>query len=149
MKFAYYDDYLKWSNETEKRTDLTAEEKEQLIVSVYAENGGICGMSLLAAENKMQPKAAEIIDRLNELAAEKEDLGYYIIECVVDQREDEGLPPFTPEELAEAAAECDRKADIVTAIEAQMDDLQEDYYLLTGKFPHYYEATNRYGENWR
>ena len=50
MKFAYYNDYLKWSNETEKRTDLTAEEKEQLIVSVYAENGGICGMSLLKPE---------------------------------------------------------------------------------------------------
>ena len=97
----------------------------------------------------MKSTTAEIIDRLNELAAEIEDLGDYIIDCVVDQREDEGLPPFTPEEYAEAAAECDRKADIVTAIEAQMDDLREDYYLLTGKLPHYYDATNRYGENWR
>ena len=50
MKFAYYDDFLKWSNDIEKRPDLTAEEKELLIVSVYAENGGICGMSLLKPE---------------------------------------------------------------------------------------------------
>lgn len=92
--------------------------------------------------------ADEIIDALNECAAEIEDAGEYILECVIDIREDDGLPPFTPEELEHAKADCDRIAAKVTALEAKMDDLLRQYYALEGKSPHYYEATNRYGINW-
>ena len=92
--------------------------------------------------------ADEIIDALNECAAEIEDAGEYILECVIDIREDDGLPPFTPEELETAKADCDRIAEKVTALEAKMDDLRRQYFALEGKAPHYYEATNRYGINW-
>ena len=90
----------------------------------------------------------EIIDALNECAADKEDAGEWIIDCVIDQREEDGLPPFTPEELATAEAECDRIADIVIAISEKMESLRLDYILLTGKDPHYNEATNRYSIAW-
>lgn len=89
----------------------------------------------------------EIIDALNECAAEIEDAGDWIIDCVIDMREEDGLPPFTPEELKRAEAECDKNAEKVSAIEEKMDALREDYFGLTGKYPHYYEATNRYGVN--
>ena len=77
----------------------------------------------------------EIIDRLNELESARNDVGEYIIECVMDTREDEGLPPFTPEELKEAEEECDRNADILQRIEDEQHGLMEEYFLLTGKSP--------------
>ena len=86
----------------------------------------------------------EIIDALNECAAEIEDAGEWIIDCVIDQREDDGLPPFTPEELAEAQAECDRVSEKVTALYDRIQELIGEYHILTGKIPYYYEATNRY-----
>ena len=41
-------------------------------------------------------KPNEIIDELNNLLRELEDVGETIIDCVIDAREDEGLPPMTP-----------------------------------------------------
>lgn len=86
----------------------------------------------------------EIIDALNECATEIEDAGEWIIDCVIDRREEEGLPPFTPEELAAAEAECSRVGETVSAIEGRISDLCLDYLCLTGKYPHYDEAINRY-----
>lgn len=90
----------------------------------------------------------EIIDALNECAAEIEDAGEWIIDCVIDQREEDGLPPFTPEELAAAEAECGRVGETVSAIEDRISDLRIDYFALTGKYPHYNEATSRYSIAW-
>lgn len=91
----------------------------------------------------------DIIDELNELCAEKENAGEYIIDCVVDQRADDGLPPFTPEELAAAEAECGRVLSVVKAIVEKIDALREKYYELDGKYPYFYEAIDRYGIRWR
>lgn len=91
----------------------------------------------------------EIVDALNECAAEIEDAGEWIIDCVIDARADEGLPPFTPEELEAATAECDRIGNKVQEIENRMDDLRLQYFELCGKGPHYYDATNRYAINWK
>lgn len=90
----------------------------------------------------------DIINALNECACEIENAGEYIIDCVIDQREADGIPPFTPGELDEAKAECDRIGEKVAAIEKKMQDLKTDYFMLTGKYPHYFEATNRYGIEW-
>lgn len=89
-------------------------------------------------------QAENIIDKLNQCAAEIEDAGETFIECVIDARADEGLPPFTAEELATAKAECDRNADTVTDLEAEMDSLRLDYFGITGSWPHYSDFTNRY-----
>ena len=89
----------------------------------------------------------EIIDELNELAFERENTGDYILAVVVDSREDEGLPPFTPEELDAARKECDENCDKVNAIEKAMDKLLEEYRSITGKSPHYNELTDRFSIN--
>ena len=92
---------------------------------------------------------SSIIDDLNECAAEMEDAGEWNIECVIDQRADEGLPPFTPEELAKARADCDRVADIVQNLEQKMDDLLSAYYDIAGRPPYYSEIVNRYSIDFR
>ena len=89
----------------------------------------------------------EIIDELNELAFERENVGEHILAVVVDSREDEGLPPFTPEELDAARKECDANCDKVTAIEKAMDELCEEYRSITGKSPYYNEWTDRFSVN--
>lgn len=90
----------------------------------------------------------EIIDALNECASEIEDAGEWNIEVVTDALEDEGLPPFTPEELAAATEECDRIFDKVKSISDRMDELQAEYRSITGKSPHYHSTTNRYAIAW-
>ena len=77
----------------------------------------------------------EIIEELNNLCAEEEDIGETFIDVVIDAREDEGLPPFTPDELAKAKKTCDENADKMIALESREHELQNEYFLLTGKYP--------------
>ena len=90
----------------------------------------------------------EILDAMNDLEAELEDLGPTFIDLVIDSREDDGLPPLTPEELASAQSECDANADRATAIESAIDDLRLNFFELVGKFPHWSETVRRYSYPW-
>lgn len=77
----------------------------------------------------------DILRELELLSQEFDELGPTFIRVVVDSREDDGLPPFTPEELAAAKAECDRNADEANRIEQRMDELQEEFFAITGRYP--------------
>ena len=85
---------------------------------------------------------------INTSTAERENVGEHILAVVVDSREDEGLTPFTPEELDAVRKKCDENCDKVTAIEKAMDDLCEEYRSITGKSPHYNSLTDRFSVNW-
>lgn len=92
-------------------------------------------------------KPNEIIDEMNDLLRELEDVGETIIDCVIDAREDEGLPPMTPEEYALAVEECDRNAEKANAIDQRISDLRIDYKTETGEWPHYIDfPISRYSQ---
>lgn len=88
----------------------------------------------------------EIIGELNELSAEYDDIGETFIECVIDMREDEGLPPFTEEELSFAQALCDENAEKANHIDNKMAELMTEYFIITGKYPVSYGFPLRYRE---
>ena len=77
----------------------------------------------------------EIIEQLNELCREYDDIGETFIDVVIDAREDEGLPPLTPKELVEVQKRCDENADKAIAVESKIHELQNEYFILTGKYP--------------
>ena len=85
-------------------------------------------------------KPREIVDKLNELLREEEDIGETVIDCVVDTREEEGLPPFTPEELLAAEAECDENGKKSDEIWSKINDLRFEYEWQTGKRPIYVDG---------
>ena len=97
-------------------------------------------------------RLSAIIGEMNDLCAEKEEIeGYCYIDCVIDDREDEGLPPFTPEELKAAEEECDRRLADVMAIEEKIDKLDDEYREIAHKYgfsvyPKYNGWINRYQE---
>ena len=114
---------------------------EEIVYHVQWHGGTIDGAIdkyIAIAKEPHTMNAQQIIDRLNEISAELDDVGESIIDCVVDTRADDGLPPFTPEELAEAEAECNRNAETEVALWTENHCLQEDYFLLTGKYPRLY-----------
>lgn len=88
--------------------------------------------------------ANEIIDDMNDVLADIEDAGETFIDVLVDAREDEGLPPYTPEQIDILQKQCDENADKVTALEHRLDDLRYEYLDAFGKFPHYIAGWNRY-----
>lgn len=90
----------------------------------------------------------EIVDRINEIRTEIDDAGETFIELVIDEREDNDLPPFTPDELEAAKKECDKAAEIVQALEREEIELHEEYYDLAGCSPHYYEVSGTVARNW-
>ena len=89
-----------------------------------------------------------IIDELNQCRADMEDVGETFIDLVIDEREDEGLPPFTPVELEEAKRKCDEAADAANALDNRMEELREEYFDMTGKYPHYCSGIDRYEHPW-
>lgn len=82
----------------------------------------------------------QIINELNDLLRELDDVGETIIDCIVDCRADEGLPPLTPEEYAAAEAECDANAERAEAIWDSIHALQGEYYELVGEYPIYIDS---------
>lgn len=80
---------------------------------------------------------AQIINELNDLLRELDDVGETIIDCVVDSREDNDLPPLTPEEYSAAAAECAANAEKAEAIWDRIHGLQDEYDNLVGEYPIY------------
>lgn len=90
----------------------------------------------------------EIVDRINEIKAEIEDAGDTFIELVIDVREDNNLPPFTPEELEATKKQCDKAAEIVQALETEERELIDEYYILAGCTPHNYDLTETVARNW-
>ena len=102
----------------------------------------------LNAYSQINKRLDEIIDELNDIERDIEYAGEYIIDVVIDMREDEGLPPFSPEELAAATAECDRIGDKVQALEDRQRELMQEYFDLVGCAPHYYGLTARFARSW-
>lgn len=90
----------------------------------------------------------EIVDRINEIKNEIEDAGETFIELVIDVREDNDLPPFTLEELEAAKKQCNKAAEIDQALEAEERELIDEYYILAGRAPHYYDLTGTVARNW-
>lgn len=80
---------------------------------------------------------SEIIDELNCLCRELDAVDCDIIEAVVDAREDEGLPPFTPEEYAEAEKQCDENGQLKESLWDKIHALCNEYNIMTGKWPVY------------
>ena len=99
-------------------------------------------------------RLSEIIDEMNDLCADSEEIERYCyIDCIIDDREDEGLPPFTPEELKAAEEECDRRLAEVMAIEEKIDKLDYEYREIADKYgfstyPKYNSWSQRYDEGW-
>ena len=91
-------------------------------------------------------KSHEIIKKLNELFTEKEEVGETEIECLIDYRTENGLPPFTPEELAEAEKTCKENRQRGEELINAMEDLCYKYHDLTGNWP----VKNEFGyrERW-
>jgi len=85
-------------------------------------------------------KPYEIINALNELLHELDDLGETVIDCVIDAREEDGLPPFTPEELSAAEAECDRNGQKSDEIWDKINELRYEYQEQTGESPVYVDS---------
>ena len=92
-------------------------------------------------------KKSEIIERLNELCTLQEDYGGAIFpEMVLEDREDEGLPPPTESELREIEKTCKENYDIYCKYGDEINKLEHEYEELFDYRPYYNGFMNRYEE---
>lgn len=86
----------------------------------------------------------EIADRINELYAMDEELGHIFIEMALEDREDNGLPAPTDEELRQMQRECDENLAKSKAYTDEIESLISEYYAEHGESPVVYcSGTNR------
>ena len=84
---------------------------------------------------EQQKKADELLAQINELHDEMEEAPEWIIDCVLDNRKEDGFPDPAPEELAEIEAECAKNEEHIKALEDRLFELRNDYMMLTGAYP--------------
>lgn len=77
----------------------------------------------------------QILARLAEIAVEMEECGNIWPEMVLEQREAEGLPLPTPEEMAKIEVECAANALRHKELCGEKDNLRQEYFYLTGELP--------------
>lgn len=86
----------------------------------------------------------EIADRINELYAMDEELGHIFIEMALEDREDNGLPAPTDEELRQLEIECEKNLAKSKEYTDEIDHLISDYWAEHGESPVVYcEGINR------
>lgn len=100
--------------------------------------------------NETYAKAGAIIDEINDLLYDINSSKYGVtdLELALDMRSDcyEGdgeCPEPTSEELAELSAECGKNAESASKVER----LKQDYFDLTGVYPHYNGQFDWYERN--
>lgn len=96
--------------------------------------------------------ADEIINMMNFYEAKIEDIGEYIVDCAVDyaiwERNDEGLPPLTDDELKKIETQCKKNAAKVLKIQDKIDACKTEYCNRYGALPHFYEGSQRWARSY-